>query len=112
MTRKRSQERNMDRREFLKISGLASLALPALPLAQLKRDTQQANVDVANVALRIAPVSLEIGPGKTVKTVGYNGSVPGPILRFREGKPVTVDVFNDTDVPETVHWHGQLIPSG
>src|SRR5258708_6358270 len=62
--------------------------------------------------LLIAPVSLEIAPGKIVKTVGYNGSVPGPILRFQEGKPVTVDVVNDTDVPETVHWHGQHLPSG
>lgn len=28
-----------------------------------------------------------------------------------EGKPATVDVYNDTDVPELVHWHGQMIPS-
>jgi len=54
---------------------------------------------------------MEIGPGRIIKTVGYNGSVPGPVLRFREGKAVTVDVFNETDVPEVVHWHGQQIPS-
>jgi FtsP/CotA-like multicopper oxidase with cupredoxin domain len=103
----------MDRREFLKLSGLASLGLPTFPLAQLKPgESSKPAADVANVTLRIAPVSLDIGPGKTIKTVGYNGSVPGPLLRFREGKPVTVDVFNETDVPETVHWHGQLIPSG
>ncbi len=29
---------------------------------------------------------------------------------MREGKPVTVDVINDTDTPEFVHWHGMLIP--
>jgi len=101
----------MNRRDFL-TSGLASLGLPSLcslPLTAL--DTNNATSNQKNVRLRIAPISLEIGPGKTIKTVGYNGSAPGPILRFREGKPVTVDVFNDTDVPETVHWHGQLIPS-
>ena len=30
---------------------------------------------------------------------------------MREGKPVTVEVINDTDTPEFVHWHGMLIPS-
>jgi len=35
----------------------------------------------------------------------------GARLRFREGQPVAVDVHNDTDTPELVHWHGQMIPS-
>src|ERR1700752_1661710 len=100
----------MDRRDFL-ISGLASLGLPAFGSLPLSPDTNDKSSDQANVTLRIAPISLEIGPGKIIKTVGYNGSAPGPILRFREGKPVTVDIFNETDVAETVHWHGQLIPS-
>src|SRR4029077_11684531 len=94
------------------ISGLASLGLPALSsLPLMSADSTEKRADQTNGTLRIAPISLEVGPGKIIKTVGYNGSAPGPILRFREGKPVTVDVFNDTDVPETVHWHGQLIPS-
>ena len=33
------------------------------------------------------------------------------MLRFKEGKAVTVDVHNDTDTPELVHWHGLMIPS-
>ena len=33
------------------------------------------------------------------------------MLRFTEGVPVTVDVHNDTDVPELLHWHGQMVPS-
>jgi FtsP/CotA-like multicopper oxidase with cupredoxin domain len=64
----------------------------------------------ADVTLRIAPVSLDIAPGKTILTYGYNGQVPGPVLRMREGVPVVVDVFNDTDHEEIVHWHGQIIP--
>ncbi len=97
----------MDRRQFLKLSGLASSGL--IPL--VGQTAQAADSEKANVTLRIAPLSLEIGPGKVIKTVGYNGTVPGPILRFAEGKTVTVDVFNDTDIPEVVHWHGQQIPS-
>jgi FtsP/CotA-like multicopper oxidase with cupredoxin domain len=91
----------MNRRDFLRASALAPAALSSLRAAD----------STADLTLRIAPVSAEIGPGKIIKTVGYNGSVPGPILRFKEGMPVTVDVFNDTDVSETVHWHGQQIPS-
>ena len=64
-----------------------------------------------DIELRISAVSHEIAPGHVFKTIGYNGSVPGPILRVAEGKPVTVDVHNDTSNPELVHWHGLFIPS-
>lgn len=101
----------MNRRDFLKFSGLVPAAVPSLGSSSAAADLNQPNKEQANLTLRIAPVSLEIGPGKIIKTVGYNGSVPGPIFRFKEGKPVTVDVFNETDVAETVHWHGQHIPS-
>jgi hypothetical protein len=37
--------------------------------------------------------------------------MPGPLLRFKEGQRTVVDIFNDTDTPELVHWHGQIIPS-
>ncbi len=65
----------------------------------------------ADVTLRIAPVTVELTPRRVLSTVGYNGTSPGPVLRMREGKPVTVNVINDTDSPEYVHWHGVLIPS-
>ncbi|MBT9331538.1 multicopper oxidase domain-containing protein [Acidipila sp. 4G-K13] len=60
----------------------------------------------ADVTLRIGPVAVDVAPGKTVHTTGYNGGAPGPPIRLREGIPVTVDLFNDTDIPEYVHWHG------
>lgn len=65
----------------------------------------------ADHTIRIAPLSVELDRGKTVKTIAYGGQVPGPILRMKEGKHVTVDVFNDTDTPELVHWHGQYVSS-
>lgn len=65
----------------------------------------------ADVTLRIAPVTVELTPKLVFSTIGYNGSSPGPILRMREGVPMVVDVVNDTDVPEQVHWHGLLLPS-
>ena len=63
------------------------------------------------ITLRIGPVLVDIAKDHTISTIGYNGSVPGPVIRMREGVPVIVDLFNDTDSPELVHWHGQIIPA-
>src|SRR6185312_13887489 len=41
----------------------------------------------------------------------YNGQFPGPLLRFKEGRPTVIDIYNDTDTPEQLHWHGQLVPA-
>jgi FtsP/CotA-like multicopper oxidase with cupredoxin domain len=65
----------------------------------------------ADLTLRIGPVLADIAKGHVIGTLGYNGSVPGPLIRLREGVPVTVDLFNETDTPELVHWHGQIIPA-
>jgi FtsP/CotA-like multicopper oxidase with cupredoxin domain len=72
---------------------------------------QKAAGGAADFSLRIAPTMVELAPQVVVSTIGYNDKVPGPLLRVREGQHVTVDVVNDTDVPEFVHWHGLLIPS-
>jgi FtsP/CotA-like multicopper oxidase with cupredoxin domain len=68
-------------------------------------------IEKADFTLRIAPVTVEIAPKKIIKTIGYNGTAPGPLLRVREGKPVTIDVHNDTGVDDLVHWHGLHIPA-
>ncbi len=70
-----------------------------------------ANTAKADYTLRIAPVTVELAPDHILSTIGYNDTSPGPLLRMREGKTVSVDVINDTDIPELVHWHGMLLPS-
>jgi FtsP/CotA-like multicopper oxidase with cupredoxin domain len=65
----------------------------------------------ADFTLRIAPMLVELAPQVAISTIGYNNTVPGPLLRVREGQLVTIDVVNDTDVPEYVHWHGLFVPS-
>ena len=65
----------------------------------------------ADVKLEIAPLDLEIAPRKIIHTVAYNGRVPGPLIRWPEGKPITIDVVNRTEIPEIVHAHGLWIPS-
>ena len=65
----------------------------------------------ADYALTIATQPIELAPNRIVSVTVYNGQFPGPLLRFREGVRVTVEVHNDTDTPEQLHWHGQSIPS-
>jgi FtsP/CotA-like multicopper oxidase with cupredoxin domain len=65
----------------------------------------------ADVTLRIGPALVDIAKDHTISTIGYNGQVPGPVIRLREGAAVTVDLFNDTDSAELVHWHGFIIPT-
>lgn len=96
----------MHRREFLELLG-AGICVPLAPGLEAQVPTAGPKADVT---LRVSPVQVEIAPGKTIKTTGYNGSAPGPFLRFREGQGVIVDVFNDTKEPELVHWHGFFIP--
>jgi FtsP/CotA-like multicopper oxidase with cupredoxin domain len=64
----------------------------------------------ADFTLHIAPAEVEIAPGRKIKTTAYNGGFPGPVLRMREGRPVTIDVSNDTSIAEMVHYHGLFLP--
>jgi FtsP/CotA-like multicopper oxidase with cupredoxin domain len=100
----------MNRRGFLTSAGLAVAAhsLRAVLPAQAARAGATAKADYS---LRIEPCAVEIAPGVTVKTVAFNGQVPGPLLRLREGKPVTIDVTNATGDPDITHWHGLAIDS-
>jgi FtsP/CotA-like multicopper oxidase with cupredoxin domain len=65
----------------------------------------------ADYTLRIASGLVELSREHIISTTLYNGQFPGPLLRFKEGERVVVDISNDTDTPELVHWHGQMIPS-
>ncbi len=83
-------------------------ASAALPLHAYRRS---APVDTAaDFRIEIAPYSLEVARNRFLKTIAYNGQVPGPLLRMEEGRPVTVEVSNRSPNPELVHWHGQFLP--
>ena len=48
--------------------------------------------------------------GKPRIATTVNGSIPAPILRWREGDTVTLRVTNRLAVPTSIHWHGILLP--
>lgn len=95
----------MDRRHFLKATGLSALCaqLPA------GRQVLAASTAPADHTIRIGTALVEVGPQRFLSMTAYNGQFPGPLLRFKEGRKTIVDVFNDTDIPEQLHWHGQLV---
>jgi FtsP/CotA-like multicopper oxidase with cupredoxin domain len=95
------------RRTFLAQTS-AALAGASLSCAVPARAQSRTSSDVQ---LEIAPLALEIAPKKVIHTVAYNGSVPGPLIRWPEGKPIIIDVVNRSNAPEIVHWHGLHIPS-
>jgi FtsP/CotA-like multicopper oxidase with cupredoxin domain len=92
----------MHRRDFL--------ALPAalMSTAATGRRRQEPPADLT---LRIAEISWELAPRRTIRTLSYNGALPGPLVRARAGRPFTVEVWNDHSQQDIVHWHGLHIPS-
>jgi FtsP/CotA-like multicopper oxidase with cupredoxin domain len=97
----------ISRRDFLKVSGLAGLAPTFSGFAQ---SLNAHTADAPDYTIDIAPVTIDLSPRHKLTTTAYSGQVPGPLLRFKENQPVTIDVFNRTDRPEVVHWHGLFIP--
>ena len=94
----------MNRRAF--IQGLAGACM-----AHASGAGQEApGAGKADFTLHIGPVEVEIAPRLNIKTTGYNGGFPGPIMRMKEGQPVTIDVYNDSDIAELAHWHGLFSP--
>ncbi len=109
------------RRRFLKTASLAGgtiLFSPKASVLQLAAALPQGESTPAqpqsgspDYTLRIKESPIEIAPKRILSLITYNGQFPGPLLRFKEGQQVTIDLFNDTDTPEQLHWHGQKVPA-
>lgn len=102
----------MQRRDFLTSAGAA---LGGALVAGTAEETARAHgthevLGKPDITLHIAPTPLEVAPSRFISTIAYNGISPGPLLRLREGKPVTVEVINDSTAAELVHWHGLFLP--
>src|SRR5579859_6171073 len=93
----------ISRRDLFKTAGSIAGAVLLYPRALL---SQQATADYT---LTIGTSPIELAKDHIVSITTYNGQFPGPLLRFKEGKPVTVEIHNNTDVPEQLHWHGQFL---
>lgn len=59
--------------------------------------------------LTVDPVTIDTGEF-TRSGIGFNGASPGPVLRFKEGEDVTVNVTNNLSESTSIHWHGLILP--
>ena len=54
---------------------------------------------------------VHIDTGEFVKAgIGYNGASPGPVMRFKQGERVKINVTNNLDEMTSIHWHGLILP--
>ena len=91
-------------------------AVAALDLGEWKAfgqtDQQQTPVTLTGKDFELTIDSLPVNfTGHHSVATAVNGSVPGPILRWREGDTVTVAVTNRLKVPTSIHWHGMRVPA-
>ena len=70
-----------------------------------------ADREVRTIHLEAREVTWELAPGKTIKAMAYNGQVPGPTIRAREGERLRVVLKNSLSEPTTIHWHGLDVPN-
>ncbi len=108
----------LTRRRFLERMGSSALALTASGLLPLWARASTGGVSSHGGAdldtqmdLRIRKQRLVFG-GVTGEAMTINGSVPGPLVRLREGGTATLRVTNEMDEPTSIHWHGILLPPG
>ena len=105
------RDKRTSRRQFLRAGlSMGAAAFPCVSIlgcAAPTRSTQSAIS--ADYTLHINNSAVEIASNRVVSATTYNGQVPGPLLRLKQGQWTAIDVFNDTDTPEQLHWHGQNI---
>lgn len=80
-------------------AGILGLALTTSPLPT--------KADVYN--LTVDPATIDTG-AFTRTGIGYNGASPGPVLRFKEGEDVVINVTNNLNTATSIHWHGLILP--
>lgn len=77
--------------------------VPLAPAADPKPQTRE-------FTLTAEEITWALQPGTTVRAWAYNGQVPGPEIRVREGDHVTITLVNHLPVGTTIHWHGLNVP--
>lgn len=113
--------RRMTRRQFVRTAGAAtalagmSVLLPLYAHADAASDVRPYRRTRTHGSveynLAIAPTPHPVGRKRAVATT-VNGTVPGPLLRFREGGDAIIRVRNLLKEDSSIHWHGLIVPPG
>ncbi|HEX8806262.1 MAG TPA: multicopper oxidase domain-containing protein, partial [Candidatus Aquilonibacter sp.] len=96
----------MQRGRFL-TGAIGSMSAVALaPLSHRALASQAVSIRLVATPMRFSPAA-----GITVNAIGYNGSIPGPLLRVRQGQRVRIEYINASSIATSVHWHGVILPN-
>ena len=90
----------MNRRQFLSLGALA-----------LAPDISSSQEGMRRLQAARARQSLAGAAHPATDVWAYNGTVPGPVLRYRQGERLRIEVENRLDAETTVHWHGVRLPN-
>lgn len=108
--------RTMDRRQLLGGVGMGGAALALSPwMPAWARSNSPGlvadpkTVSGEDIRLRIAHQMIHLD-GRHGHAIGINGTVPGPLIRLREGQKVRLHVENALDEDSSIHWHGLILP--
>ena len=102
----------LSRRTFVKglTAGGAVAALGNISAAQSRPRQEQETLRGTAFDLSIGETVMNFtGAPKTALAI--NGSIPGPLLRWRRGDTVTLRVRNELDEDTSIHWHGIILPA-
>lgn len=99
------------RRDFL-AGSMASVGLGSLPWPAQALGTGAIKTPPA-MTLTAAPATLNIVGDEYPNTDlwTYNGSVPGPLLRFKQGETASIQLANNLPEATSIHWHGIRTPN-
>ncbi|UOR15096.1 copper resistance system multicopper oxidase [Qipengyuania aquimaris] len=106
---------SIDRRKFITstaaLGAAMSLPLPAWARGESLTHAKQGFGEVSGekIALSVGDHHFGVG-GRKGHAIAVNGTVPGPLLRLKEGQKVRIDVTNNLDEDTSIHWHGLLLP--
>ena len=108
--------KTITRRQFLHFAGAFGLMAgyagiaPAYAFRQSRNINDQRPEILKEINLSVRRKSMDIG-GKEGKGITINGSIPGPIVRLKEGENAVIHVTNELDQDTSIHWHGIILPN-
>ena len=104
------------RRDFLRVAALGGAGAAVNSLMPAWAQPVSAGLTPSLPTVSGTSIGLTIhrmmltADGKASRAIGINGTVPGPIIRLREGQNVRLAVTNRLDEDSSIHWHGLLVP--
>jgi CopA family copper-resistance protein len=105
----------LSRRQLLQNTAWGGLAfgaaglVPAWALPSTEGNLGITSLTGTDFDLSVGKFPVRIN-GRATQAIGVNGSLPAPLIRFREGDNITLNVRNGLDVDSSIHWHGLLVP--